>query len=182
MNEDVFAAASRSLHGELAGMLRSTWRRSAQQTRFDAPSDAERSKRRHRLAVGALLAAAALLVVGAMTVGMSLTLAGSGAIAATPARWKGTDIARALHRERHADAVQAFRVRGYATAYGRFAELADEGHAPSASIALAMVFHGPSMFGSEWSATSGQLRRWSALVAGDIGERAILIAEHDRGE
>jgi hypothetical protein len=79
-------------------------------------------------------------------------------------------------------AVQAFRAQRYATAYGRFAQLADAGDAPSALIALAMVRHGPSLFGSEWSATPGQLRRWSAMAIEDVRDRGFPIAEHDRGE
>lgn len=83
---------------------------------------------------------------------------------------------------RHAEAVRLFRARDYAAAYGRFADLADEGHGPSAQWALAMVSQGPALFGSEWSATRGQLRRWSAVAARSVREHAEEIAEHDRGE
>lgn len=74
------------------------------------------------------------------------------------------------------------RSSAYAVAYGRFAALADEGDAPSALIALAMVRHGPGLFGSDWSLTRGQAQRWRTLALRDIDENAALIAEHDRGE
>ena len=83
---------------------------------------------------------------------------------------------------RYGAAVQALRTRDYAGAYGRFADLADEGHAASAQWALAMVSQGPAVFGSEWSATAGQLRRWSALAAREVRDHAAVIPEHDRGE
>lgn len=83
---------------------------------------------------------------------------------------------------RHAQAVQAFQSGRYADAYGRFAGLADEGHAPSALMALAMVCEGPTTFGSEWSATPGQLLRWSALAMREATERRLAIPDHDRGE
>ena len=67
--------------------------------------------------------------------------------------------------QRYADAVEAFRDRHYAVAYGRFAALADDGHVPSAHVALVMLRQGHAMFGSDWSATPGQQARWTAMVA-----------------
>lgn len=63
-----------------------------------------------------------------------------------------------------ADAKQAFRERRFPAAYGRFAALADAGHAPAAEISLVMWRHGRDLFGSDWSATPVQLRRWTAMV------------------
>lgn len=79
-------------------------------------------------------------------------------------------------------ANEAFLARRYAEAYGRFAELADEGHAPSAWMALMLVSNGPTQFGGEWSATPGQLRRWNALATRHAQERSVRIPVHDRGE
>lgn len=79
-------------------------------------------------------------------------------------------------------ANEAFLARRYAEAYGRFAELADEGHVPSAWMALMLVSNGPAQFGGEWSATPGQLRRWSALAARHVQEASVRIPAHDRGE
>ena len=45
-----------------------------------------------------------------------------------------------------------------------------------------MVSQGRAVFGSEWSATRGQLQRWSALSAREARDRTDLIPEHDRGE
>lgn len=61
-------------------------------------------------------------------------------------------------------AVENFRGQHYAGAYARFATLADAGHLPSAQIALLMVQQGRLLFGSDWSATPDQQRRWSAML------------------
>jgi hypothetical protein len=183
MNDSIFSAASHALYGQLAGMPRSAWRRSAQQAGLDERGSTERPHRpRHGFAVGATLVAATLLAVGAVTMVVPLTLASTSAIAAAPARPQAWQVTDSPQTQRHAQAVQAFRAQRYADAYGRFARLADEGYAPSALMALVMVCHGPSLFGSEWSATPGQLQRWSAMALHDVHERAVWIAEHDRGE
>jgi hypothetical protein len=75
-----------------------------------------------------------------------------------------------------------FVARRYAEAYGRYAVLADAGDPAAASMALAMVMHGPALFGSDWSATSGQLQRWSALAQRFALQREASIAAQDRGE
>ena len=111
----------------------------------------------------------------------AMIVAGAAAVAAATASSEEFHAADPRSTQRHA-AVPAFLAQRYATAYGRFAELADEGDESSALIALMMVCHGPSMFGSEWSATPGQLQRWSAMAVHGARERGILIAEHDRGE
>jgi hypothetical protein len=86
--------------------------------------------------------------------------------------------ASTLERRAH----EAFVARRYAEAYGRFAEQADEGHPPSAWMALLMVANGPMLFGGEWSATPGQLRRWNALATRHAQERSALIPVYERGE
>ena len=83
--------------------------------------------------------------------------------------------------QRYAEAVQAFQAQRYSAAYGRFAALADEGHAPAALMALALVRYAP-MFGAEWSATPAQMEDWSALAMQDMRVAGALIARHDRGE
>jgi len=103
------------------------------------------------------------------------------AVAAPAARAQGRP-ADMPCAQRHAEAVQALREQRYADAYGRFAELADAGHAPSALLALVLVTQGSSTFGSDWSATPGQLQRWSALALHEVRQRTTLITEHDRGE
>jgi hypothetical protein len=79
-------------------------------------------------------------------------------------------------------AIEAFLARRFAEAYGRFAELADQGHAPSAWMALMLVSNGPAQFGADWSATPGQLQRWNALATRHAQERSVRIPVHDRGE
>jgi len=61
-------------------------------------------------------------------------------------------------------AIDSFRARRYAAAYGRFASLADAGDVASARIALLMYREGRALFGSDWSATLGQQLRWTALI------------------
>jgi len=132
------------------------------------------------LRFGAALAGAVLLGSAALTIGKPSAPAGavvSNAIVVEDPVVLDPDLV-----PRFGDAVRLFRARDYAGAYGRFAELADRGHAPSAQWALAMVSQGPLLFGSEWSATEAQMRRWSALSARDVRERAVLLAEHSRGE
>ena len=75
-----------------------------------------------------------------------------------------------------------FLARRYAEAYGRYAALADAGDPAAASMALTMVVHGPALFGSDWSATSGQLQRWNALAQQFAVQREFSIVAHDRGE
>jgi len=72
-------------------------------------------------------------------------------------------------RNLYAFAVDSFRRQRYAAAYGRFARLADQGHIPSAQLALMMYRNGPVLFGNNWDATPEQIERWSALVV--KGER-----------
>jgi hypothetical protein len=81
----------------------------------------------------------------------------------------------------YADAVQSFRAQRYAAAYARFARLADAGHAPSAQLALVMQRNGPALFGSDWSATLDQQRRWNALVINGARGRLDLV-DNERGD
>jgi hypothetical protein len=142
-------------------------------------SDSIQLSPRHHLARAAVaLAGAALLTLGAYAIGTPPAPAG-----ATPFILVGDSPANEVQQAlRYDRAAQALRAQDYAGAYGRFADLADEGHAASAQWALAMVSQGPAVFGSEWSATRGQLRRWSALSTREARDRAVLIPDHDRGE
>lgn len=65
---------------------------------------------------------------------------------------------------RYEQALADLRAQHWAAAYARFARLADAGHAPSAAIAAWMHAEGRAAFGSEWSATPAQQRRWAALA------------------
>jgi len=81
----------------------------------------------------------------------------------------------------HARAVQYFGEQRYAAAYGRFAQLADAGHVPSAQMALLMVRSGPALFGSDWSATLAQQQRWNALVINSARYRFDFV-DNERGD
>ena len=146
----------------------------------DVPDTAEPLPPRVRgpwLAAAPMLLALALLVGGALIVGA--TAKATANLSRVP---KESTVAGAEQMRRQALAVQAFRAREYAVAYGRFAALADDGDAAAALIALAMVQHGPVLFGSEWSLSHGQLQRWGALALREVREHGTLLAEHDRGE
>lgn len=81
-----------------------------------------------------------------------------------------------------AQADEAFRLQRHAEAYGRYAALADEGDAASAGMALMLVINGAALFGAQWSATPGQLERWSALMLRDAAQLRPQLSMHDRGE
>ena len=115
-----------------------------------------------------------------MTIAMSLMVAAANVFGVAAARAEELPTQSAEYTQRYGDAVHALGTQRYSAAYGRFTALADEGHAPSALMALAMVTYRPSMSGAaQWSVTSAQLQRWSELIAIDVHARASLIAEHD---
>jgi len=120
------------------------------------------------------------LLTLAMTIAMPLIVVGANAFGAASAHAEELRIPGAEHTQRYEDAVHALSRQRYSAAYGRFAALAEEGHAPSALMALAMVTFPPSMSGTRWSATPAQLQRWSALVSREANA-AGLLAEHDSG-
>lgn len=64
----------------------------------------------------------------------------------------------------HAKAVASFREARFSEAFGRFASLADAGHAPAAEQALWMYRHGPTLFGKDWDSTQEQLTAWARLA------------------
>ena len=112
------------------------------------------------------------------------TLAAIGRIAeaGAPTRPAATRLHEAPAPAPSSQVHSLFLAHRYAEAYGRFAALADAGDPAAASMALAMVVHGPALFGSDWSATSGQLQRWNALAQQFAGQREVSIVAHDRGE
>lgn len=69
----------------------------------------------------------------------------------------------AVQKVNYAHAVRSFRAGRFSDAYGRFAQLADAGHVPSAQLALVMYRNGPTLFHSNWSAAPSQQQRWHAL-------------------
>ena len=129
-----------------------------------------------------LLRAGAGLVAAVVLTILAIALPASPAGATTSIDTSLTAALEASQAPRFDAAVRAFRAQDYAGAYGRFADLADAGHGPAAQWALAMASQGPTLFGSEWSATRGQLKRWSAISNRSLREHAHEIADHDRGE
>lgn len=161
-------ANSRAPHGEwIATMTIEPARPNRVPRRPTGPS--------HRAGLRPVLMIAAMAIVSALIVGaMGNAMARAGE--------RRLPIAGAEQMRRQAQAVQAFRNGQVADAYGRFAALADGGDGGSALLALALVRHGPALYGSQWSVTEGQLRRWSRIAFDDLQQRGAQIAEHDRGE
>jgi hypothetical protein len=162
---------------EISRALRREW----VPTMVMEPAVSSRPQRRptrlaHSAALQPVLAIVAIAIASAVVI---------GAMSKAAAAWSGersSPIAGAEQMRRQAQAVQAFRSGQVADAYGRFVALADDGDGGSALMALAMVRHGPALYGSDWSITDGQLRRWSAIAFDDVRRRGAQIATHDRGE
>jgi hypothetical protein len=123
-----------------------------------------------------------ILLIFAMAIAAALIVGAIGKATAARSGERGTPIAGAEQMRRQAQAVQALRSGQAADAYGRLVELADDGDGGAALLALAMVRHGPALYGSEWSITEGQLRRWSKSAFDDLQRQGAQIAAHDRGE
>jgi hypothetical protein len=90
-------------------------------------------------------------------------------------------LSKQAQSERYDEALQAFREQHYAAAYGRFLAAADAGHVPSAQLALVMHDHGRELFGSEWSASPEQRRRWNTLVINAARQR-VELPDNDGGD
>ncbi len=77
----------------------------------------------------------------------------------------GAATAAAAPTERlYVQAVEQFRQGQFPAAYGRFAQLADLGHAASARHALWMCEQGLSLFGHEWDCAPQQVADWAAVA------------------
>lgn len=61
-------------------------------------------------------------------------------------------------------AMTKYKQGQWPNAYGRFAALADHGHPEAARIALIMLRHGVTMYGSDWGATQPQIEQWTKLA------------------
>ncbi len=118
----------------------------------------------------------------AMTIAMPLIVVAANAFGIATASAQELRTPGAEYTRRYDDAMHALTAQRYSVAYGRFAALADEGHAPSVLMALAMVTYRPSMADPEWSATPAQLQRWSALADRAVQESGSLIAEYGHRE
>jgi len=119
-----------------------------------------------------------LLAASAATLIATARIAEAGA----PTRPAGARMREAPALAPSSQVHSLFLARRDVQAYGRYADLADAGDPAAASLALAMVIYGLALFGSDWSATGGQLRRWSVLARQFAAQRAVSIVEQDRNE
>lgn len=62
------------------------------------------------------------------------------------------------------DAMDQYREGRWSAAYGRFAALADQGHAEAARIALLMLRYGARLYGHHWGASQPQINEWMKLA------------------
>jgi hypothetical protein len=62
------------------------------------------------------------------------------------------------------EAMDLYSLGKWAAAYGRFAALADQGHAEAARIALLMLRHGSKLYGASWGASQPQINQWMKLA------------------
>ncbi len=73
-----------------------------------------------------------------------------------------TGKAQATQTDRmHARAVELFRQARFSEAYGRFIELANEGHPASSRYALWMCEQGPALFGKDWDCAPHEIDDWA---------------------
>ncbi len=124
----------------------------------------------------------AIFLFGLATTAATLAAIGHITEAAAPAHPAGARLREAPALAPPSQVHSLFLARRYAEAYGRYAALADAGDPAAASMALTMVVHGPALFGSDWSATSDQLQRWTALARQFAEQREGSIAALDRAE
>ena len=91
----------------------------------------------------------------------SLVLLGLGFVAGVAT----TAAAPATHAERmHAKALELLRQGHVSQAYGRFVDLANAGHGPSARYALWMCTQGPEVFGKDWNCAVYEVEDWARLA------------------
>lgn len=95
----------------------------------------------HRPSAPALVLAAALAIV-----------------CGTSARADPPDMARQFET-----AMERYERNHWVEAYAQLALLADLGHAESARIASQMLTYGPALYGTHFTATPIQSRRWAML-------------------
>jgi hypothetical protein len=62
------------------------------------------------------------------------------------------------------EAMDLYSVGKWAGAYGRFAALADQGHAEAARIAILMLRYGSRLYGHDWGASQPQINQWMKLA------------------
>ena len=75
-------------------------------------------------------------------------------------------------------AMNLYHAGHYHAAYGNLWQLADEGHADSARMALMMLKLGPTLYATQWAATSDQVEHWTTLA----GQRQPKIVADQGGD
>jgi hypothetical protein len=184
-NRRAFCELSRSLRAAFALTLGATLLSTGTNAHAAAPiqsAEVQAARAQHAMLDANAQLSLNLRAAFERSLSITLPVTNVAADAAAPDQSVEIQVAREQQTLLHADAIEAFLSRRYSAAYGRFAQLADEGHVPSALIALMMVRQGPSMFGARWAVTPEQLQRWSALAASDLREHGAEIAENGSGD
>lgn len=92
-----------------------------------------------------------------LSMGLAALLLCANAAAATAADAVPSEV-------RFSEALDLYSVGKWSGAYGRFAALADQGHAESARIALLMLRYGSQLYGHGWGASQPQINQWMKLA------------------
>lgn len=79
------------------------------------------------------------------------------------------------HAQLHLEAVRAMRRQHYSEAFVKFSKLADDGHVPSAQLAMAMLRNGTDVFGNGWSASEKQQAHWNQLISQGVNDRIAVL-------
>ena len=100
------------------------------------------------------------LVGLACALATALPAAAAGPLASAAARAAAPEPGQRLFER----ALQLHREHRHAGAYGRLAQLADQGHPGAAHIAWVMAVHGQALYGSDFDATPEQLQHWREIA------------------
>jgi hypothetical protein len=73
-------------------------------------------------------------------------------------------------------AMQAYERNHWAAAYAGLSALADQGHAPSARLALLMVRFGPQLYASRFEAAAPRRQQWVQAAATDSSLSVLAAA------
>lgn len=102
------------------------------------------------------------------------TLLGTSSLGANPAH---AQISQSSAMGTFSEAMGYYELGKWPAAYGRFAVLADHGHADAARIALFMYHFGPRLYGSAWDASEYQLEHWLQLASQQMANKMGAISE-----
>lgn len=96
--------------------------------------------------------------VSALNLCIALPVLAQAPISATPV---ANVVAAESTKLRYAEALQAYERNQWPQAFAAFMELANQGNADAARVAILMHLHGPRLYGQHFALTASQ---WALLV------------------